>query len=86
VSTRYKPYRATVVYHKTGEPEIIMQDTFKIDAHHTPEEWAVAIARVCIGYDWLWENIQIVTVTYWYGVWQASVEEDKEESLCGDSP
>lgn len=76
----HRPRQATVVFHKIGEPEIIMQETFPCQHEYPGDAWASAVARKVIGYEWLAEAIRIITVSYDYNVWEApSTYEEKEE-------
>lgn len=62
----YQPFKATVVFTKIGEPEIVAQEDFPCQRMYPAEAWASAVVRCRRGSDWLRNEIQIITVTYWY--------------------
>ena len=72
----HKEYQATVTFIRSGEPGVIMRETFRCTQQCPIEEWLEVVSEYCSDCAWL-EVIEIITVQYWFRV--------KEVEVLGES-
>jgi hypothetical protein len=70
----HTPYQATITFIRSGEPGIIMRETFRCRQQCPVAEWLEVLADYCSDSAWL-EVIEIITIQYWFTVTEEALSE-----------